>query len=278
MPLNVSNREKISLDKARVTADTILDICEDFGVCIIDSYLSEDQINAIRSEVKTIYDNIHQKRGVRTHFKQNYQHALSIDYGKLDKSTLPAIKNLVLTPEFESVVSRYYDEDDVLYPSNLFIARSYGTEDSPEGVLSDGPPYALHHDRVNHFKFFFYLTDVTLDDGPTHFAPGLHTGVKEQRLERLNNGQKASKLSNTIEDVDQEIVPAIGEAGTLLVFDTDTPHRAGGLSEGHSREILRIDSYSPKHSSQVSGIGYKINRRYTNLLEKLNLRRSFPTT
>lgn len=266
MRSNLSKRENISLDKADVSANTILETCGNYGVCIVDSYLSADQTATIRAEIDSMYDNIDRKRGVRTHFKEDYQHALYVDYEMLDKSTTPAIQEVVSTDMFRSVASRYYDEDDVLYPSNLFIARSYGTENSPEGEISDGPPYALHYDRVNKIKFFFYLTDVTIDDGPTHFAPGLHRRSKERRISELKAGKDTSDLSNTIKNIEQEIVPAVGEAGTLLVFDTDVPHHAGGLDRGNSREVLRIDSYSPKHSSQSSGLAYEMKRMVSKLL------------
>lgn len=266
MPTNRSERAEITLDTEDATAEKMLEYCEEFGVCIIDSYLSVAQIEDVRGEIDDLYENIDSTRGVRTHFKADYQHALNIDYDDIDRSLIPSIQQLVTTPEFESVVGDYYDETDVLYPSNLFIARSYGTEDSPEGVLADGPPYALHYDKQNKFKYFFYLTDVTLDEGPTHFAPGLHRGVKECRLEELAAGKPVQTLSNTIEDVDRELVPAIGDAGTLLIFDTDVPHHAGGLTKGHDREVLRIDCYSPTHSGIPTTLAGKVRNKVATLL------------
>ena len=69
-----------------------------------------------------------------------------------------------------------------------------------------------------------------------------------------------------MENVQNEIVPITGEAGTLLIFDTDVPHKAGGLKQGRKREALRIDSLSPSHSGLPTTIGGKIKRRVSGLL------------
>lgn len=265
MPPNRSESEDIALDREDADAERILEYCEEFGVCVIDSYLPRERVEAIRNDIETLYRGEESLSGVRTHADLGYQHALNVDFDKVDRNSIPAIERLVLEPDFEFTVHEYYDDDDVRYPSNLFIARSFGTEDSPDGVIEDGPPYALHYDKQNKFKYFFYLTDVTADDGATRFAPGLHQKVKQRRLDELEQGHDVSELSNTIEDVGGEIVSAVGDAGTLLVFDTDVPHRAGSLAEGHDREVLRIDSYSPAHSGIQESLTSKVRKTVSTL-------------
>lgn len=266
MPSNRSERSDITLDRERVSDSSILEYLDEYGVCIVDSFLSNEQVASIRDEIDTLYENIESTPGVQVHVEEEYQQALNVDYDAVPHEVIPSTSELVSTPDFKSVVQNYYTENDILYPSNLFIARSFGTEDSPEGVIADGPPYALHYDRTNKFKFFFYLTDVTLDEGATHFAPGLHKEIKKRRLAELKQGKTVQQLENTIRDVDQEIIPALGDAGTLLVFDTDLPHHAGGLTEGCSREVLRIDSYSPNHSGIPTSIPGKVKQELQNLL------------
>lgn len=265
MPSNRPERKEISLDRENANAESILECCDTYGVCVIDSFLPDERVDAIRKDIETLYQATENLSGVYTHADLNYQHALNVNLDAIDRSRIPAIEALVAEPDFESVVREYYKEDDIRYPSNLFIARSFGTENSPDGVIEDGPPYALHYDKQNKFKYFFYLTDVTVEDGATHFAPGLHREVKKRRLAELERGLDVSDLSNTIEDIEEEIVPAVGDAGTLLVFDTDVPHHAGGLAEGHEREVLRIDSYSPSHSGMEMGLSAKIKQKVSTL-------------
>lgn len=259
-------RAKFSLSTKKTSSDSILEICREHGVCIIDSFLSDREVEAVRDETADIYSDIDGTRGVTEHTKAEFQHALMVQYEDLDTDSHPALADLVTRPEFEDSVRSYYDEKDVQYPSNLFIARSFGTETSPEGVISDDPPYALHYDKINKFKFFFYLTDVKLDHGPTHFAPGLHREVKEQRLRELDEGRDVSELSNTLKHVERDMIPVTAEAGTLLIFDTDVPHKAGGLSKGYEREVLRIDSLSPSHSGRETSITDRLKQHVTSLL------------
>jgi len=259
------DRSDFSIQKDQATAETILDVCREHGVCVIDSFFSEKEVTLIRGGIDRMFNNVGETSGVKTHTKEDYQHALMIQYEDLDLDSHPEINELVSRPEFEKTVREYYEENDVQYPSNLFIARSYGTENSPEGVISDGPPYALHYDKTNKFKFFFYLTDVTLDHGPTHFAPGLHNEVKEQRLRELDEGRDKSNLSNTLEK-NHEMIPVTADAGSLLIFDTDVPHKAGGLTEGCEREVLRIDSLSPSHSGRGTGLTDRLKRQINGFL------------
>lgn len=266
MPSNRSERSEISLDREDANAESILECCDTYGVCVIDSFLPDERVDAIRKDIETLYQDAGNLSGVHTHADLDYQRALNVNFEAIDRSHIPAIEELVAEPDFESVVREYYEENDVHYPSNLFIARSFGTENSPDGVIEDGPPYALHYDKQNKFKYFFYLTDVTVDDGATHFAPGLHHEVKQRRLAEIDRGLDVSELNNTIEDVEEEIIPAVGDAGTLLVFDTDVPHHAGGLAEGHEREVLRIDSYSPAHSGMQRDILTRIKQKMATLL------------
>jgi ectoine hydroxylase-related dioxygenase (phytanoyl-CoA dioxygenase family) len=266
MKCNLQERDEFSLDKTEANKNNILRMCREQGVCVVDSFLSDEEVAEVRGSIDKIYESIEETEGVSTHLKTEYQHALTVDYNESRVESFPALEDVVRQTKLENTVRDYYDENDVRYPASLFIARSFGTEQSPEGKLSDDPPYALHYDKLNKFKFFFYLTDVAIDHGPTHFAPGLHDEVKEQRLNELDEGKDYSELSNKLEDVRSGMTPVIAEAGTLLIFDTDVPHKAGGLSEGSEREVLRIDSLSPLHSGRQTGIIDSLKKRASSLI------------
>lgn len=245
--------EMVSLSKEEATQSQILEICEKYGICVIDSFLDGDMLESVRLDYYRLYDDVHYD-GVKLHRNLKYHKALNIDYEELDKSEFPAITDLVSTSLFEGVTRRYFSEDDVQYPANLWAAKSLGTLDSPSGEPSDGTPFAYHFDRLNKFKFFFYLSDVGLDDGPTHFVPEYHKQYKEHRRKWLEQNGDRSDLSNVTwhyhvsEEAANKEVPVTGNAGTLLIFDTDVPHRAGELALDHTRDIIRIDTLSPMQS------------------------------
>jgi ectoine hydroxylase-related dioxygenase (phytanoyl-CoA dioxygenase family) len=244
--------EDISLSKEEAIESNILDMCKEYGICVINSFLDEDQLSAIRSEYQNLY-NYEEYGGINNHTEEDYTHALNIEWEDVDKSEFPAIADLVSTPLFESVTREYFIEDDVQYPSNLWAARSKGVPGGPTGDPSDGAPYAYHFDRKNKLKFFFYLTDVEVEDGATHFVPEYHKKYKANRLSWAGEHDPRD-ISNVIwhyhisDTAEQKEVPVVGDAGTLIIFDTDVPHRAGDLQVGHDREIMRIDTMSPSHS------------------------------
>lgn len=244
--------EDLTLSRDEASESAILEMSEEYGVCIVDSFLDDERLEVIKAEYETLYEEAVQ--GVRVHTDNDHTATRYIDYDELDRQRFDAISSLVEQPLFESVARQYFDEDDVQYPSNLWTAKSRGTPESPSGTPSDGPPYAYHFDRQNNFKFLFYLDDVGIDDGPTHFVPEYHEQYKQHRLEWIEEGKDIWDLSNVMwhyhvsDEAEEKGVPIVGDAGTLVVFDTDAPHRAGELGLGHERQIMRIDTMSPSHS------------------------------
>lgn len=244
--------EDITLSKDQASKSQILEMIEEYGVCIVDSFLGTDRLDAIRKEYETFYEEA--VEGARVHTDSEHTATRYIDYDRLDQGRFEAITQLVEEPLFESVARSYFDEDDVQYPSNLWTAKSRGTPESPSGTPSDGPPYAYHFDRQNNFKFLFYLNDVGIEDGPTHFVPEYHQEYKRYRLEWIEEGKDIWDLANVMwhyhvsGEAEEKGVPIVGDAGTLVIFDTDAPHRAGELGLGHERQIMRIDTMSPTHS------------------------------
>ena len=45
------------------------------------------------------------------------------------------------------------------------------------------------------------------------------------------------KLYNDVKD---KMVPIFGQAGTLIIFDTDIFHMGGTVSSGHTRKVCRL--------------------------------------
>jgi ectoine hydroxylase-related dioxygenase (phytanoyl-CoA dioxygenase family) len=248
----------ISLSGEKATQSEVLNMCEEYGVCVIDSFLDEETLANIKSDFHDLYNG--GVSGVKSHLDEDYQHALNIDWDKVDKSDFSAISELVSNPLFESVTQEYFAEEDVQYPSNLWAAKSKGVPDGPTGDPSDGAPYAYHFDRTNKLKFFFYLSDVELENGPTHVVPEYHKEYKQNRF-KWSEDNDYRDISNVIwhyhisGTAEEKEVPITGDTGTLIIFDTDVPHRAGELEVGREREIMRIDTISPTHSALNSSHG-----------------------
>ena len=107
----------------------------------------------------------------------------------------------------------------------------------------------LHFDRYHTFKFFLYLTDVTVDDGPFMAVPGTQPLGKNLREKSwTHRGQAGYDTVENRLEIDHphlgytkdQAVPITGSAGTLILFDSDVFHMGGVLKDGGERMVTRI--------------------------------------
>ena len=102
-------------------------------------------------------------------------------------------------------------------------------------------PYVPHFDKLRAFKAMVYLDDVTLADGPIHLAPPLSEDIETRRLALPANHKQ--KQLNRYAPVGPEDTPKpiTAPAGSIIYFDTNTPHHAGFVEPGGERNVLRFD-------------------------------------
>ncbi len=99
------------------------------------------------------------------------------------------------------------------------------------------PPFVTHFDRLNLFKFFFYLTDTDERNGAMRASPGSNRVIRDHRLKAVE--ELHLKSMDNIVHGDVPTMPIIGPAGTLFIFDTDMCHSAGTVDNGRSRRTMR---------------------------------------
>ena len=101
----------------------------------------------------------------------------------------------------------------------------------------------LHFDRIYTFKYFIYLTDVNENCGPFSVVPKSHIKGKELRLQ--TKGEYEELKNRILLDypdlgyTSDEVVPVLGNAGDLMIFDTDLFHLGGVVKENNERLIIR---------------------------------------
>ena len=97
----------------------------------------------------------------------------------------------------------------------------------------------IHFDVQQTLKFFIYLNDVTATNGAFCCVPGSHKKTEEIRL---NHGSKLNyenrHLTRQLDYNQDQVIPIEGEAGDLIIFNTDVWHRAGLVKEGE-RKVMR---------------------------------------
>lgn len=107
-------------------------------------------------------------------------------------------------------------------------------------------PYVPHIDKNRYLKAMIYLNDVSISNGPIHLGKAKNNIDIENIRINLPHDYKVKKL-NVINDKDLEknLIPMTGKAGDVIFFDTNTPHKAGNISKGYYRKILRFDFERP---------------------------------
>jgi hypothetical protein len=122
-------------------------------------------------------------------------------------------------------------------------------------------PYIPHIDKTRFLKAMIYLNDVSMDHGPIHLGKAKNNIDIEQKRKRLPSDYKARNL-NVIsnESLETNLTPMLGEAGDVIFFDTNTPHKAGIISEGYYRKILRFDFERPFFNSKKNMVKSFFNK------------------
>ena len=136
---------------------------------------------------------------------------------------------------------------------DLSFKKLWLVSSSSDNTIKDHLPYIPHIDKHRYLKAMVYLHDVSLDHGPIHLGK-VKVGVNLEHERKKFPKDYKEKGLNTITDekIEGNLVPMTGKAGDIVFFDTNTPHKAGRVSDGYSRKILRFDFersfFNPKQS------------------------------
>ena len=87
-------------------------------------------------------------------------------------------------------------------------------------------------------KFFLYLNDVSARNGALAVEPGSHEKNRTLRQKLIRDKIPYPKWPSIFK-LSKEIIPIEAEAGSLIIFDTDTTHHAGQIDAGETRKIIR---------------------------------------
>lgn len=143
----------------------------------------------------------------------------------------PEIAKLFRDDFMDEVANAYYSPHKVDVNDEVFI-----THEKPAEL----PILPWHFDRIQSIKFWFYLTDTTVENGAFEYCPGTHWEGHYRAGFHMSQGRAVEDIPN---DIDEELVrnPVSLElkAGDLLVFDSDGFHRGGFVQPGNERRVLR---------------------------------------
>ena len=187
-------------------------------------FLNKEIIELLNIKFSKIYnDNIYQSE--HNHIREIRSNAISKE------------------PMLEEIMKKIYKKFIFLTNiSDLKFNKLWLVHSVANNVDKTKLPYVPHIDKTRYLKGMIYLHDVKLENGPIHLGKVKNTISIEQIRKKLPKNYKKMGLNKVYENqIDGILKPMIGKKGDLILFDTNTPHKAGLIKDGESRKILRFD-------------------------------------
>jgi len=213
----------------------ILDALERDGVVLVPGYLDADAVAAATRECHELFD----KTPLWAHHEEySLGQSVRTERADMDAAIFPTLSTAFARRELEAVVSGFFGKD------YIFSRTIYAILDV---VGSSTRVQELHYDKMRHLKSFVYLTDVGPANGPFHCVPGSHLLAREiQRGNRERHIVPSDDDTRVLPaELDDQRVAVLGDAGTLILFDSDIAHHAGIVTEGErlATRSLSFGSY-----------------------------------
>jgi len=196
-------------------------------------FLNKEIIQLLNIKFSKIYnDNIYQSE---------HDHIREIRSNTISKETM-----------FEEIMKKIYKKFIFLTNiSDLKFKKLWLVHSVANNVDKTKLPYIPHIDKNRYLKGMVYLHDVKLKNGPIHLGKVKNTVNIEQIRKKLPKNYKEMGLNIVSENqIDGILKPMIGKMGDLILFDTNTPHKAGLIKDGESRKILRFDFEIPTYNEK----------------------------
>lgn len=202
----------------------IMDFVNQHGIAVLENYISDNSL-LTRAQEEAL-------EAVRTgQSVYNFGHA--VRFADVP-AKYAAIRKILTMPDLIEIVRLSGRKREEVFITHEFIS----------GVMERNG--YLHFDRTNTFKLFFYLFDTDEDCGP--FRAVIDTKMVSRKLRQKEwvRTSDYAKIRNRppidypdLGYTEDSGDPVLGPAGTLIIFDTDTLHKGGLITQGHQRLILR---------------------------------------
>jgi hypothetical protein len=244
-----------------------------WGTAVLPGWLDGRRLAGLRGE----FEEVLSAGDDEAYYKIGYPagRAASINRGKLPEGRHPFIQEVFQDPKMAAMAHRYVGSPCLLN-YELYVTHEY----NGSGIVAP-----THFDKLWTLKFMIYLEDVNPGDCPFGVIPG-SADVARRRFRKIFEKHRLKMLevsSDAYHQMGNDQVPGemgpvvdiVAPAGTLIVFDTDTFHRAGSLEPGRQRKVMRghsgpseVYKKVPKHGRQWWR-GEKAFGRLGSFIEKL---------
>lgn len=234
----------VNLDRNRIYWDNLLspeDIAaavHSDGIAVFPGLLSPDTISKVNAEFDALID-LH-KDGSGPFLTDAYDQMVNVRVVRrdLNVSKYPGVAELFDEPFMADISRAFFGDGQFRLNGEIFVTE---LGEGPEELRA--PPFALHFDKRQVLKFYFYLTDSDEANGAMRASPGSNKAIRDVRLAASEKGD-LNNIDNVLPDEEVPSISITGPAGTMLVFDTDMAHGASRVSPGRTRRTIRGHTHS----------------------------------
>ena len=204
----------------------VLNTLRNYGVVVVNEFLNEDALILLNRE----FDQM--KASADTSYLTNFDYSNGVGKKllpyKISDSSLEVTKKLFLDDEVIKAVAQAYFNDPYTLNEEIYVVNDVvGTKHHAND---------LHFDVIPTLKFFLYLTDTDASNGAFYCVPGSHNYAKDLR-KTTNISFSEREVTRNLPMENRVAIPIEAPAGTLIIFSTDTFHKAGSVSQGERRVI-----------------------------------------
>lgn len=230
----LDNEIETSLAKAGESCVEIVNVVKTRGFYILSNALSDDLLNQMRQEFRTIID----EKSNAFYKVDRHEGSVCVRVKPLltlaNARSFSAIHAFFNSAIFRKFTKLYYLDEKAgsEYMTEIFVHETPETNDPLSG--------ALHWDRAQTLKFWVYLDDVSERAGPMIVE---ENSAERNRKTRTEMHQEKSVLvggvDNVLSQTSNNLIPMAAPAGSILIHNTDASHGASNVQPGMVRRIIR---------------------------------------
>lgn len=213
------------------TLDVVSILLKEYGICVLEDYYTEEQLNSINREFDNIFINNKNKIEI------------------LDKEECSNDERIFHAERYSKIIKEYFSDNKFLNDCAMLYNKRLNKktlinkiEYEDNKIKNSGAGW--HRDNHDcQFKAIMYLTDVTENNGNFQFLTNSSKkfiGYPKPRTENYNTRFYDNVIQQLIENNDNvKLHDIIGKKGTIILADTTYIHRGNIIKEGSRKAITQ---------------------------------------
>jgi hypothetical protein len=205
-----------------------------YGIAIVNNYLSTAEVQKTRDEIAAIDEDSRCLQKRDAHISNKDGETTILDPRKFGPGQ-QTLNNTFLSAAFRRVVEQYFCSRDIKLNDQIYVTHEYHDE---------RPILPWHFDRTQSLKFYINLVDTDESNGAFGFCLKSHREGNLRANYHIFRGVPIHEIPNDVpEDELYNCVTVCAQAGDLVIFDAAGFHRAGIVSPGKERLVVRGHSH-----------------------------------